>query len=65
VHHRRRRYDDAPPEGVRVSDELSGRPGELESFRYLKATFDWHGFRTDLIQHEAYVSLLSRRRLFG
>jgi N-acetylated-alpha-linked acidic dipeptidase len=43
--------------------KLSGTPEELESFRYLKATLDGYGFRTDLIQHDAYISLPGRARI--
>ena len=43
--------------------KLSGTPEELESFRYLQATLDGYGFRTDLIQHDAYISLPGRARI--
>jgi Peptidase family M28 len=43
--------------------KLSGTPEELESFRYLKATLGGYGFRTDLIQHDAYISLPGRARI--
>jgi Peptidase family M28/PA domain len=37
--------------------KLSGTPEELESFRYLQATLDGYGYKTDLILHDAYISL--------
>lgn len=37
--------------------KLSGSPEELESFRYLEATLGDYGFATDLILHDAYISL--------
>lgn len=40
--------------------KLSGTPEELESFSYLQATLDGYGYRTELIQHEAYISLPGR-----
>jgi N-acetylated-alpha-linked acidic dipeptidase len=43
--------------------KLSGTPEELESFRYLKATLDGYGFCTELIQHDAYISLPGRARI--
>jgi hypothetical protein len=43
--------------------KLSGTPEELESFRYLKSTLEGYGFRTDLIQHDAYISLPGRARI--
>jgi hypothetical protein len=43
--------------------KLSGTPEELESFRYLKARMDSCGFRTNLIQHDAYISLPGRAAL--
>jgi hypothetical protein len=43
--------------------KLSGTPEELESFRYLQATLDGYGFHTDLIRHDAYISLPGRARI--
>lgn len=43
--------------------KLSGSPEELESFAYLQATLDSYGYRTNLIRHEAYVSLPGRARI--
>lgn len=43
--------------------KLSGTPEELESFRYLKAVLDSYGYRTELIAHEAYISLPGRARI--
>jgi hypothetical protein len=40
--------------------KLSGTPEELESFRYLQATLDGYGYRTELILHDAYISLPGR-----
>ncbi|MDB5511847.1 MAG: peptidase [Enterovirga sp.] len=38
-------------------EKLSGTPQEYESFRYLQARLDEYGFRTNLIRHDAYISL--------
>lgn len=43
--------------------KLSGTPEELESFRYLQATLDGYGYHTDLIRHDAYISLPGRARI--
>jgi hypothetical protein len=43
--------------------KLSGTPEELESFRYLEAEMNKAGFRTRLIQHDAYISLPGRAAL--
>jgi len=43
--------------------KLSGTPEELESFRYLQATLDAYGYKTDLILHDAYISLPGKARL--
>jgi len=43
--------------------KLSGTPEELESFRYLKATLDGYGYRTELIRHDAYISLPGSARI--
>jgi hypothetical protein len=37
--------------------KLSGTPEELESFRYLEAQMQSFGYRTQLIFHDAYISL--------
>ena len=37
--------------------KLSGTPEEMESFRYLEATLREYGFATQLILHDAYISL--------
>lgn len=37
--------------------KLSGTPEELESFRYLKTCLDRYGYRTELLSHDAYISL--------
>ena len=43
--------------------KLSGTEEELESFRYLQATLDRYGYKTDLIFHDAYISLPGRARI--
>ena len=43
--------------------KLSGTAEELESFRYLKATLDGYGYRTELILHDAFISLPGRARV--
>jgi hypothetical protein len=43
--------------------KLSGTQEELESFRYLQATLDSYGYRTDLILHDAYISLPGKARI--
>ncbi|HEX3347395.1 MAG TPA: M28 family peptidase [Acetobacteraceae bacterium] len=43
--------------------KLSGTPEELESFAYLRAQLDALGFATDLILHDAYISLPREARL--
>ena len=37
--------------------KLSGTPEELESFGYLQAQMDGYGYRTQLLSHDAYISL--------
>jgi N-acetylated-alpha-linked acidic dipeptidase len=43
--------------------KLSGTPEELESFRYLQACLEGYGLKTDLILHDAYISLPGKARL--
>lgn len=43
--------------------KLSGTPEELESFHYLKSCLDGYGYRTNLILHDAYISLPGKARL--
>lgn len=43
--------------------KLSGTSEELESFRYLKSRLDAYGYRTELISHDAYISLPGRSRV--
>jgi hypothetical protein len=43
--------------------KLSGTPEELESFKYLQKTLDGYGFKTDLILHDAYISLPGKAKL--
>ncbi|MAM14016.1 MAG: aminopeptidase [Rhizobiaceae bacterium] len=38
-------------------EKLSGTPEELESFRYLEARMKGLGYRTELLMHDAYISL--------
>jgi hypothetical protein len=46
--------------------KLSGSVEELQSFRYLEKTMAGYGFRTELILHDAYISLpVSARVLIG
>ena len=37
--------------------KLSGTPEELESFRYIQSRLDTAGFRTEMLSHDAYISL--------
>ncbi len=37
--------------------KLSGTPEELKSFRYLQAELDAYGYRTQLLSHDAFISL--------
>ena len=37
--------------------KLSGTAEEAESFEYLRRTLDGYGFRTELVRHDAYISL--------
>jgi N-acetylated-alpha-linked acidic dipeptidase len=43
--------------------KLSGTPEELESFHYLQATLNGYGYRTELILHDAYISLPGRAKV--
>ena len=43
--------------------KLSGTAEEYESFRYLRAVLDGYGYRTELLRHEAYISLPGRARI--
>lgn len=43
--------------------KLSGTPEELESFRYLQAEMTGHGYRTELLFHDAYISLPGKARV--
>jgi len=43
--------------------KLSGTEEELESFRYLQATLTEYGYETDLILHDAYISLPGKARV--
>ena len=58
-----------PPTMMRHLEEfarrikLSGTPPELDNVRYLQATLDGYGYRTELILHDAYISLPGRARI--
>lgn len=43
--------------------KLSGTAEEMDSFRYLQATLDGYGYRTELILHDAYISLPGNARI--
>ena len=43
--------------------KLSGTPDELESFHYLKKCLDGYGYQTELISHDAYISLPGASRV--
>lgn len=43
--------------------KLSGTPEELESFEYLRRQVEAYGLRTELILHDAYISLPGPARL--
>ena len=42
--------------------KLSGTKEELESFQYLQRCMDSYGFRTELLSHDAYISLPGKAR---
>ena len=43
--------------------KLSGTPDELESFQYLQATLTTYGYETNLLLHDAYISLPGKARI--
>ncbi len=43
--------------------KLSGTAEELASFRYLQTVLDGYGYRTELLSHDAYISLPGRARI--
>jgi hypothetical protein len=43
--------------------KLSGTTEELESFHYLKTRIEAYGYRTELLFHDAYISLPGRARV--
>ena len=43
--------------------KLSGTPDELASLRYFQARMDDYGYRTDLLLHDAYISLPGAARV--
>ncbi|HVC61371.1 MAG TPA: M28 family peptidase [Acetobacteraceae bacterium] len=43
--------------------KLSGTPDELTSLQYVKGRLDEFGYRTELLRHDAYISLPGRARV--
>jgi hypothetical protein len=43
--------------------KLSGTPEELQSLQYVKAKLDEYGYRTNIIMHDAYISLPGKARV--
>ena len=43
--------------------KLSGTSDELQSLRYFQAKLDEYGYRTQLIMHDAYISLPGKARV--
>ena len=43
--------------------KLSGTPDELQSLGYVREKLDEYGYRTDLILHDAYISLPGKARV--
>src|ERR1700722_15101017 len=43
--------------------KLSGTPDELQSLHYFRAELDEYGYRTNLIMHDAYISLPGKARV--
>ena len=43
--------------------KLSGTPDELQSLHYFQAELDEYGYRTNLIMHDAYISLPGKARV--
>src|ERR1700739_2949166 len=43
--------------------KLSGTPDELQSLRYFQGKLDKYGYRTQLIMHDAYISLPGKARV--
>ncbi len=43
--------------------KLSGTPDELTSLRYVRGRLDEFGYRTELLHHDAYISLPGRARV--
>jgi hypothetical protein len=44
-------------------EKLSGTSSELESFRYLKSALDRFGYKTELVLHDAFISLPGTARV--
>jgi hypothetical protein len=44
-------------------EKLSDSPGEAESLRYIQGELDALGFRTQVLSHDAYISLPGRARV--
>ena len=43
--------------------KLSGTPDELTSLQYVQGRLDEFGYRTELLHHDAYISLPGRSRV--
>ena len=43
--------------------KLSGTPEELESFQYLRSEMKSYGYRTELVSHDAFISLPGRAKV--
>jgi hypothetical protein len=43
--------------------KLSGTPDELQSLRYFQAKLDDYGYHTNLVMHDAYISLPGKARV--
>jgi hypothetical protein len=43
--------------------KLSGTPEELQSLQYVKAKLDEYGYRTNIVMHDAYISLPGKARV--
>ncbi len=49
--------------GLARWEKLSGTPQERESFDFVKSLLDAAGWRTELIEHDAYISLPGKARV--
>src|SRR5215472_747294 len=43
--------------------KLSGTPDELASLKYFRAKLDEYGYRTNIVMHDAYISLPGKARV--